>query len=114
MSALKRSNQLLSGTVQDVVKVKRQVIVCVNALAAKQQEMVGKMNELAQHQKVNELDIWMIMKELQGHQQLIEQNTDALRLSLQLDLVEQSIDEYQKVLGQMQAVRVAKLVSHVL
>jgi len=107
INALKEVNTQLANELTGVVTVQRKVIGRVNKLGKKQQEIAGVVNELAVHSRKNEEDIWL-WRERTGQLGLqIEANTDALRLILQLDIVEESMDEYQELLAEMQAVRVA-------
>ena len=107
IDALKKVNQQLADDLQGVVTTQGQVIGRVNLIGEKQKQIAEVINQLSEQQKKNEVDIWLLHQGLHGLQHKMDFNTDALRLSFQLDIVEESLDDYKDMLSAMQAVRIA-------
>lgn len=103
LNALKRVNRKLAGAVQGITTVQRQVIGKVNLLGRKQQQIIETLNQVIDGQDY----IREVFSNLQKWMNQTTSIETGMIISLQLDLVEDAISEYQIAIAEMQSVRIA-------
>ena len=105
--ALAEANKQLADEVEGVIVTQQKVVAKVNLLGRQQQQLVGKVNAIIDHQRNQDINIKMVFQAASALQFLVEFNQDALRLEFLIEMISDHITQYEEALAQIQAVRVA-------
>lgn len=96
MQAIAEANKKLARQVEGVVVTQRKVIAKVNVLGRQQAKIVGTLNEVIKQQEIQMTEI----RKLHQLEKVVQYNHAAIRFTLLLDQIEDSVDRYEEALAQ--------------
>ena len=105
--SLKHANKILASEMEGVVTSQRKVIAKVNMLGRRQQEIASKVNEIVEHQKIENSAIQHFYALHTKNTFYLRYSLRAIRVSNLIGLISENLLEYEESLATAQALRVS-------
>lgn len=107
INSLKEANEQLATAVEGVVRTQQGIVARVNTLGRVQTQIVKKIHDLTDHQEAQDAALRAGYNARQILSATLGMITKVLRLTVLLDNLEATINQYEAKLAQAQAIRLA-------